>query len=97
MMLYGLLQALALVSLGAVALGFVGHLAGAAADGAGGAGAVVWLAVLGLGVLLVGSADRLRREGRTGQATARLALVAVPGLFAISAYVAIGLMFTLGR
>jgi hypothetical protein len=96
-MLYGLLYALALLSLGAVALGFAGQLAGAAADGAGVAGALVWLVVLGLGVLLVASAGRLRREGRTGPATTRLALVALPGLFGISAYVAIGLMFTLGR
>jgi hypothetical protein len=97
MMLYGLLHALAMVSLGAVALGFAGHLAGAAADGAGGAGALAWLAVLGLGVVLVASAGRLRREGRTTPATTCLALVALPGLFGVSAYVAIGLMFTLGR
>jgi|GEM_PF-6926855 len=95
--LYRLVHAFAVLSLAAAALGVLAQVAGAAADGGAGAAVLGWLAVLGLGVLLVSRAGTLRREGRIGGATALLALVAVPGTFFVTAFVAIGLLFTAGR
>ncbi|MGG5819726.1 hypothetical protein [Falsiroseomonas sp. HW251] len=96
-MAYRLLQAVAFLSVGCVGLVLLASLAGTMADGDPGLpGLAAWAFVLLAGILVLRQAASLRDDGRPGAASTLLCLVAVPGLLGISAFVALGLLFTAG-
>ena len=97
MIVYRLFQAIAILVTGCLGLVLAAGVAGHLMDGEPGMPGLVGLAsLLVAAILTLRQAAAMRRDGKPGAATALLALVMLPGLLGIAAFVGIGLLFTLG-